>query len=1299
MALVERFVSAGPLDDGDDTSTSSWIILSHASLDHSLARHLPEAVAREERVVPVARSQVLQVACLEASDALAARLSSFASCPVHLLVSCDPFDIAYGLEAVYGPPGSAAKAREEAIIRNLGRLSYLDPLTLSDVLSRHRADMILADQLLEERLVSDEALAEATALTLHLPYVRLGTWALRTPLVRLLPRVLAETHDLAPIAVYRGRLVVAIACQGSLSALREAARTTGFSIAPVVAPRGAIRSALRIAWGTAPQDDSEKKKHTSSALSLERPFTSLKTGSARQKIDLRVDRKVTGKLPQPLAVRLGGLPIKERGPNVTVAVKEPQSKAVQELYRELLGRPIIEVVLDEESYRTLLGLWPSASVQTPDIIWPPNWWTHEEPFDRFLLSMGYVTSEQADVVRLSIRGQSINTALLIRIGILAEETLVEALGLWLGTPWMQLDQWLPQPDIFHLVPRELAIRHGVVPLLHSGSALLVATTTSNILPTVQKLEKLTGLSVKAVLATRFSIAQALQRCYEEVNGELSEEFMRVTAALGQDGRLTPVQRSCWAEAQLRTNELPDQSAIRLGLFNEEELAPLTATALGLPYQDLTPQERLVGGIDSLGQRVTLRRMYDPVQAATARLLSEEKARSYTAIPLSRGKEWVLVAFAWPSKEDVTALESLLGERIVPVVARRSQIEAAISRRLGRPRIGDTLLDAGLVRPDQLEAAAALAERTGLRLGAALLSLGYLTEVQLAAHLAEQHGLLLLDLEKEQIDLEAAHLVPKEFCSQHQVLPISRSEDELMLAVVDPLNGGVPRKVEELTGLRVRPVLVTRSQYASAYQDLFREDNLQLSASELMARSPEDSASRVLSDGQKAFFLGLLVASVLFFAWNPMGFLIGLVVLVNIFYLTISFYKFYLISKALGYSLEIPITQDEVAALDERDLPMYTILVPLYRETEVLPTLVEAIGRLDYPKGKLDVKLLLEEDDVETIQVARSMRLPAHFQLVIVPNSRPKGKPKACNYGLLHARGSYTVIYDAEDVPDPDQLKKVVLAFRKGNGKLRCIQCKLNYYNKDQNLLTRWFASEYSMWFDLFLPGLNASRAPIPLGGTSNHFPTIVLQELGAWDPYNVTEDADLGIRLFKRGYTTAVIDSTTYEEANSQLYNWTRQRSRWVKGYIQTWLVHMRHPISLYKAVGFNAFFSIQMTVFGTFFVFLVNPIFWALTSIWFLTHWGLIHQMFPGPIFYVGSISLFLGNFIFTYISMMGCLYRGYYSLVKYNLFIVLYWYLMSFAAWKGFLQLFHNPFYWEKTVHGLYKGEVLGKVRNISG
>ncbi|HEU5314621.1 MAG TPA: glycosyltransferase, partial [Chloroflexota bacterium] len=468
----------------------------------------------------------------------------------------------------------------------------------------------------------------------------------------------------------------------------------------------------------------------------------------------------------------------------------------------------------------------------------------------------------------------------------------------------------------------------------------------------------------------------------------------------------------------------------------------------------------------------------------------------------------------------------------------------------------------------------------------------------------------------------------------------------------------------------------------------RHDYVEEAGQSLATRNPDNSASRVLSRGQKVFFWLLLAASVATVVYYPLLAAIAFCAFSTAFYSAVSIFKFLIASKAVSSTLELRTSRDEVAALKDADLPVYTILVPVYKEAEVFPILVDAIGKLDYPKAKLDVRILLEEDDAETIDVARRSNLPAHFTLVIVPHGKPKGKPKACNYGCIQARGEFAVIYDAEDIPEPDQLKKALIAFDKGGSRVACVQAKLNYFNADQNLLTRWFTSEYSMWFDVFLPGLDAINAPIPLGGTSNHFRMDVLRELGMWDPYNVTEDADLGVRLYKAGYKTAVIDSTTYEEANSEVYNWIRQRSRWVKGYVQTYLVHMRHPVALYKALGPSAFWSFQLFIGGTFLTLLLNPVFWILTILWFGTNWSFIQEIFPSPIFYPSVVAALFGNFTFTYLNVVGCLQRQYYGMVKYALLTPLYWALMSQAAWKGFLQLFYAPSYWEKTRHGLYKG-----------
>lgn len=202
----------------------------------------------------------------------------------------------------------------------------------------------------------------------------------------------------------------------------------------------------------------------------------------------------------------------------------------------------------------------------------------------------------------------------------------------------------------------------------------------------------------------------------------------------------------------------------------------------------------------------------------------------------------------------------------------------------------------------------------------------------------------------------------------------------------------------------------------------------------------------------------------------------------------TLFKFMIIMFGTRENAQMRFTKEEIDAIDERSLPVYTILVPMYKESQVIPHLLSNIEQIDYPKAKLDVRLLIEQDDVEAQELLKEMDLPPYYTTIVVPHSLPKTKPKACNYGLIRARGEYVVIYDAEDRPDPDQLKKVHAAFVKNEDNCACIQAKLNYFNSDQNLLTRWFTHEYSMWFELLLPGVMQLDIPIPLGG-----PPIILK--------------------------------------------------------------------------------------------------------------------------------------------------------------------------------------------------------------
>jgi len=534
-----------------------------------------------------------------------------------------------------------------------------------------------------------------------------------------------------------------------------------------------------------------------------------------------------------------------------------------------------------------------------------------------------------------------------------------------------------------------------------------------------------------------------------------------------------------------------------------------------------------------------------------------------------------------------------------------------------------------------------------------------------------------------VDAAAGALLPTQVCLTYRVVPLAVVDGELVVATSDPLDLGTRRALAEATGTPVDVVVASEASIETALDDLFSEHLLEESTRKLARTRPELSAHRILSERQKAALIAVALLLLLGLAFVRVPTLVTVAVMLMVFYFATAAYKTALIVRSLRDN-----SNQAVAApqqLDERELPVYTILVPLYREAVVLPGLVRAIESLDYPKAKLDVKLLLEEDDAETVEAVRALELGPHFHVLVVPDSLPKTKPKACNYGLLRARGEYVVIFDAEDRPEPDQLKKAVLAFRAGSQDVVCVQAKLNYWNREQNVLTRWFTSEYSQWFDLFLPGLDSTEAPIPLGGTSNHFATETLRELDGWDPFNVTEDADLGMRLARAGYRTSMIDSTTYEEANSQLGNWIRQRSRWTKGYVLTWLVHMRHPIRLWREIGARNWFSFHLVFGGTPLTLLLNPISWGLTLLWLFTEAKLIQQMFPGPLFYIGATNLLISNFLFIYLNIAGLLRRGYDDLVKYALLSPLYWILMSVGAWKGLLQLFTRPSYWEKTVHGL--------------
>ncbi|HLG75060.1 MAG TPA: glycosyltransferase, partial [Ktedonobacteraceae bacterium] len=450
-----------------------------------------------------------------------------------------------------------------------------------------------------------------------------------------------------------------------------------------------------------------------------------------------------------------------------------------------------------------------------------------------------------------------------------------------------------------------------------------------------------------------------------------------------------------------------------------------------------------------------------------------------------------------------------------------------------------------------------------------------------------------------------------------------------------------------------------------------------------------SAFQTVTIGQALVLSVLAVAFVLGLVVYGMAMVAGALAVLIALYLGDLFLMFLLSVQTLSKPAEESIKDQVVYALTDAEWPSYTILCPLYKEVEVVPQFVKAMLDLDYPTSKLQILFLTEADDAETRMALINMHLPAHFVIVTVPAGEPRTKPRACNFGLLQATGDYIVIYDAEDIPDPLQLKKAVLTFIKGGSDLACVQAKLNFYNERQNILTRWFTAEYSLWFDLTLPGLQRAGLPLPLGGTSNHFRAETLRMLGAWDPFNVTEDCDLGLRLAHHNLRTSVLDSTTYEEANSQVKNWLRQRSRWIKGYMQTYLVYMRRPWEYFRGGRLREFLALQLVIGGKTGVLFVNPLMWLLVLLYFCFRpfvGETYHTLFPLPVLYMGTLCLVFGNFFYIYSHLMGCMKRRQYDLIKWTLLIPIYWAMTSVAGFMALYQLIFKPHYWEKTKHGLH-------------
>ena len=469
--------------------------------------------------------------------------------------------------------------------------------------------------------------------------------------------------------------------------------------------------------------------------------------------------------------------------------------------------------------------------------------------------------------------------------------------------------------------------------------------------------------------------------------------------------------------------------------------------------------------------------------------------------------------------------------------------------------------------------------------------------------------------------------------------------------------------------------------------------LEASTSGLADRVPLVSARSLVSKGQRNAIIGLAVVVLVGVIVSARFTFTVIMAVFTLVYLFAVVYRVVLFLRSVrGHSVE-EVSDEDALRVPDADLPFYTVMIAAYREAAVIGKLIENIGRFEYPADRLEVLLLIEEDDEETLETLSHIDAGSQFKLVVVPPGEPRTKPKALNFGLTMARGEIVAVFDVEDTPDILQLRRSAVALSRFGPEVACLQAKLSYGNAEHNFITRSFTIEYAMWFSFFLPGLASLNAPIPLGGTSNHFRRAALRQLGGWDPFNVTEDCDLGVRMFREGLHVRILQSVTLEEANSDFVNWVKQRSRWYKGYLQTFLIHLRSPKEVTTDMGWRGVLHLCAFVGATPVLAVLNPFFWALTLVWFIAHPVFLIEIFPAPVYYAGLFLWAFGNFLLWYLTVLTARATARGGLVLAAVFVPVYWVMMSIAAVKAMWQLVVTPSFWEKTAHGLAGSELLAE------
>ncbi|MGB5837505.1 MAG: glycosyltransferase [Albidovulum sp.] len=594
---------------------------------------------------------------------------------------------------------------------------------------------------------------------------------------------------------------------------------------------------------------------------------------------------------------------------------------------------------------------------------------------------------------------------------------------------------------------------------------------------------------------------------------------------------------------------------------------------------------------------------------------------------------------------------------------------------GRKPLGQILIDMKAVDPGNMLKALALRARQNVRIGDILVTRGWVSQADLMAALSVQWGAKTIDVLAKPPDARLLDRLGAEFCLRHGVLPWRQIGGAVVIASARPENFNAMRAAlppafgPVLMALAPEPdihaALINTRQSA-----LIRKAETRVAAEE-SCRSQTGERQTLWAFGGLAVLGGGMVLA-------PLALVLMLTAIAILSLLVFTGLKLVCLLSELRHRPSPVLPPRPIG-----QLPIVSMMVPLFRENDIAPRLIRRLGRIDYPKELLDVLLVVEDDDKQTQDALAARQLPRWMRVVIVPAGPIRTKPRALNYALDFCRGSIVGIWDAEDAPEPGQIHKVVRSFHEAAPDVACLQGILDFYNPRHNWLTRCFTIEYAAWFRVFLPGLARLGFVVPLGGTTLFFRREIIEELGGWDAHNVTEDADLGVRLARRGYRTEVIDTVTEEEPNAHPLSWIKQRSRWQKGFAMTWASHMRNPKALWRDLGAKRFWGVQILLAGSLLQAVLTPV---LLSLW-LVALGLPHPLrgvlSSTQLTVLGSLFV-VAELVNISVGVWAARGADHRHLIKWVPSLHFYCPLAALSSYKAIYEWVTRPFYWDKTTHG---------------